>query len=95
MGLASSARYNSAVTNASYHLRAATKIRLIPEQVEAYEQAQAEGRYAVRPNYEVIGTCGHRIEVLSPSRVTPWLAAQEAGKPKKRRCIYCPKGIEA
>lgn len=91
MGLVSSSRVNSAATNAAYHLRATEVIRPIASQVEAYEKAKAEGRYASKPNHEVIATCGHRIEVLAEHQIGPWVRALEAGKPKKRRCIYCPK----
>jgi hypothetical protein len=94
MTLASSSRVNSAATNAAYHLRAAEVVREIAEQVEAYEQAQAEGRYAAKPNHEVVGTCGHRLDVIGAwetRRLTTETAKIAEGKPRRRRCIYCPK----
>lgn len=94
MGLVSSSRANSAATNAAYHLRAAVTVREIPEQREKYDAAEAEGRYAPAPNFEVVGECGHRLDVIghhdarSLIRETSKIAE---GKPRRRRCIYCPK----
>lgn len=77
MTLFSTMRANAAATHAAYHLVAATDVRLI----------EATG------HYEVVGTCGHRLTVVTPGRdVESWAERIAAGKRHRRRCIYCPKG---
>lgn len=94
MSLASTARYNSAVTNSSWLRRAAVTVRPIPSQVEEAAQAKAEGRYAMSPNYEVIAECGHRVHVIGGTdarSLATETAKIEAGKPRRHRCDSCPK----
>lgn len=98
MGLSQS-RANSAATNAAYHLRAAVTVREIAEQREKYDAYQrGEVVWAAAPNYEVIGTCGHRIDVIGhhdARRLVDEASKINDGKPRRRRCIYCPKSPEA
>ena len=98
MSLHSTARFNSAVTNASFHLRAAASIRPIPEQEKAYQQAVLKGRYAAMPNYEVIGVCGHRIMVIGyhdARTLVEWNQSihDPSKRAKSKRCDQCPKEI--
>jgi hypothetical protein len=92
MGLVSSSRYNSVATNGAYFLRAAVEIRAIPEQVSSFDAAQKDGRYAPPPNWEVIGECGHRLEVVRADRVASWRERIEAKRRHRRRCEGCPRG---
>lgn len=93
MGMAQS-RANSAHTNGSYHLRAAVKVQEIPEQRREHDERAAAGLWAAKPNFEVVGECGHRLTVISsgqPSIAERERSKIEAGKPKRRRCESCPK----
>jgi hypothetical protein len=75
MGLTSNARYNSAATNGSYFLRAATEVRLIPD----------------TGNIEVVGECGHRLTVVRPWEAAGWEQRIAEGRKHRRRCWDCPK----
>ena len=90
----STAVHNATVTNASFFLRAAVEVRPIAEQVEAYDIAKAEGRWAMKPNFEVLGSCGHRLEVIGGNAtglVKVWESRIAAGRKHRRRCESCPK----
>src|SRR5690606_29569900 len=87
--LASTARFNASLTARAYKLVAAVTVRAIPEQVEAHEQAQAEGRYAMTPNWEVLGECGHRLTVVRASEAPAWQAKITAKKRHRKRCEDC------
>lgn len=86
--LASTARFNSRITN-SYPLVAAVKAQAIPEQVKEFEERTAQGLYASKPNWEVIGTCGHRLEVVAAHQAPSWEARIAAGKRHRKRCFDC------
>lgn len=93
MGLSQS-RANSAATNRAYHLRAAARVQEIPEQRATYDERTAQDLYAPLPNYEVIAECGHRVEVIHHSDARSLIRETQAikdGKPRRRRCHYCPK----
>lgn len=91
MGLASSSRANSGATNAGYRLRAAVEVRVIAAQQVAWEQAESEGRYAARPNFEVVGECGHRLAVIPERDVETWRGRIEQQQRHRKRCQDCPR----
>lgn len=88
--LASTARYNASLTAKAFKLVAAVEVRQIPAQVEAYSQALAAGTWAMKPNYEVLGECGHRLDVVREgSQVDSWQGKIQAKRRHRRRCEHC------
>lgn len=88
--LASTARFNSLQTNGSFKLIPAVEVRVIASQAEAFAAAQAEGRYIGKPNWEVLGECGHRLEVVREHEAPAWAARIEAKRRHRKRCDGCP-----
>lgn len=80
------AHANSAATN-RLPLRKLVEAREIPSQVAEYEARKAAGLYAMVPNWEVLGECGHRLEVFSPHQ--KGLALAKVAKGKRKRCSDC------
>ncbi len=74
MGLASTALYNSALTNGALKLIPAVKVELLDT-----------GYYAV------VGSCGHRLDVVHKVRVSDWEARIAEGRRHRKRCYYCPR----
>lgn len=90
----SQSRANSAATNQGYYLRTSVKVQEIPEQRQEHDERKAAGLYASKPNFEVLGDCGHRLGVISGGDLRGRdreVEKIDSGKPRRRRCYYCPK----
>lgn len=88
MGWVSDAKANSKATN-SHPLVTCAQARPIPAQVVEHESRTALGLWAMTPNWEVLGTCGHRLAVFGSYDATRAQALVSAGK--RKRCTDCPK----
>lgn len=71
----SSAQFNSWDTNHRLHLRAAVAVRPLAE----------------THAFEVIGECGHRLEVVNKWQVEGWEKRIAEQRRHRKRCDYCPK----
>jgi hypothetical protein len=90
MGMASSAKYNSKSTNA-HPLVTCVEAREIPSQVAEHAERKAMGLWAMTPNWEVLGSCGHRLVVFSPYDAKRAQSLVAGGK--RKRCTDCPKKV--
>ena len=88
MGWVSDAKANSKATN-SHPLVTCAQARPIPAQVAEAKAKILAGLWAMKPNWEVLGTCGHRLAVYAAHDA--FRAEALVNNAKRKRCTDCPK----